>query len=90
MNTINNIARIETEENFDQAVQSLNFEKVNDLLLRFTFNEETIKNLVINISDTDLDMAEILLNKIDKNKQKETLSLIKNKKILNELEKRIY
>lgn len=89
MNTINNIARIETEENFDSAVCSLNFDKVQDLLVRFTFNEEVIKNLVIYMSEINIEMSKILLNNLNKNKKEETLLLIKNKKIRDELEKRI-
>lgn len=48
--TINNIARYETEENLNKLVENLNLTKVEDLLLRFNFNENVLKDLVIHVS----------------------------------------
>lgn len=67
MTTINGIARTETEENLNNAVESLNIDKVQDLLTRFNFNEDSLKALSIYVLQKDdktsitLDIATLLL-----------------------------
>lgn len=61
MTTINSIARTETEENLNDAVESLNIDKVQDLLLRFDFNEEFLKDLTLHIMQ-EIDLENNILN----------------------------
>ena len=71
--TTNNIPRLETEENLIQSVESLNIERVKDLLNRFDFNEETLKNLSISIVYQSIDLAELLLRNLSKSMKNQAL-----------------
>lgn len=85
MTTINSIARTETEENLNNAVENLNIEKVQDLLSRFDFNEEFLKNLSIHIvqktdlESNNLDIATLLLKNTSKQIKEETISELRQK-----------
>lgn len=89
--TTNNIARLETEENLIQSVESLNIERVKDLLNRFDFNEETLKNLSISIVYQSIDLAELLLRNLSKSMKNQALDMLKkqDKKLYIQLAQRI-
>lgn len=81
MTTINSIARIETEENLIEAVESLNLDKVKDLMLRFDFNEEILKDLSLNVieKNSSVELACLLLKNTSKKIKEEILSELRNK-----------
>lgn len=83
--TINNIARYETEENLNKLVENLNLTKVEDLLLRFNFNENVLKDLVIHVSQKkenqkdNVEVALLLFSKLSKKVKEELKNEIKEK-----------
>ncbi len=88
---MNNVARIETEESLIKAVESLNIESVKELLSRFSFNQEVLKDLTIQIVDKDLDLAELLIKNTEKTiKKLAILEIADNDKLLSKkLEERV-
>lgn len=84
MQSINGIASIEIEEDLVEAVEDFDLNTVNDLLYRFSFSEEFLKELSIDVveknSDTDktnLEIALILLQKTGKTTKQEFLNHMK-------------
>jgi len=88
---MNNVARIETEESLIKAVESLNIESVKELLSRFSFNQEVLKDLTIQVVDKDLDLAELLIKNTEKTiKKLAILEIADNDKLLSKkLEERV-
>lgn len=88
---MNNVARIETEENLIKAVESLNVDSVKELLSRFSFNQDVLKDLTVQIIDKDLDLAEILIKNTDKTTKKlAILEIADNDRFLSKkLEERV-
>lgn len=88
---MNNVARIETEESLIKAVESLNIESVKELLSRFSFNQEVLKELTIQVVDKDLDLAELLIKNTEKTiKKLAILEIADNDKLLSKkLEERV-
>lgn len=88
---MNNLARIETEESLIKAVESLNIESVKELLSRFSFNQEVLKDLTIQVVDKDLDLAELLIKNTEKTiKKLAILEIADNDKLLSKkLEERV-
>lgn len=84
MNSIHGIAPIEIEESLGNAVEDFDVESVNDLLYRFTFDEDFLKDLSIDIVQkdnyqdrTNIELALILLEKTGKQTKEKFLSEIK-------------
>lgn len=88
---MNNVARIETEESLIKAVESLNIESVKELLSRFSFSQEVLKDLTIQVVDKDLDLAELLIKNTEKTiKKLAILEIADNDKLLSKkLEERV-
>ena len=88
---MNNVARIETEESLIKAVESLSIDSVKELLSRFSFNQDVLKELTIQVIDKDLDLAEILIKNTDKTTKKlAILEIADNDRVLSKkLEERV-
>lgn len=88
---MSNVARIETEESLIKAVESLSIDSVKELLSRFSFNQDVLKELTIQVIDKDLDLAEILIKNTDKTTKKlAILEIADNDRVLSKkLEERV-
>lgn len=98
MQNINGIASIEIEQNLIDSVQDLDLQSVTDLLYRFSFNEDVLKHLSIDILQKNIDLdrtniqiALLLINKTGKQTKEDFLNYIKKteKELFQHLHERI-
>lgn len=98
MQNINGIASIEIEQNLIDSVQDLDLQSVTDLLYRFSFSEEVLKDLSIDILQKNIDLdrtniqiALLLMNKTGKQTKEDFLNYIKEteKALFQHLHERI-